>query len=263
MVSERVSQPIFFGTSALLFIGSASLTLAMCSSMSAMGSMPMPGGWAMSMMWMRMPGQAWLDAAASFVGMWLVMMVAMMLPSFLPMLSRYRRVLGSAGERRLGWLTFMVGLGYFFIWTLLGIAIYLLGVVLAGLELQLAALARMVPIAVAVILLLAGAIQFTGWKAHYLACCREGSISGIALPANSRSALRTGLRFGIHCSYSCLNLTAILLVIGVMDLRVMVVVTIAITAERLAPAGEQLARIIGAVTLGVGLSMILRVAILG
>jgi hypothetical protein len=34
--------------------------------MSAMGEMPMPGGWTMSMAWMRMPGQTWPGAAASF-----------------------------------------------------------------------------------------------------------------------------------------------------------------------------------------------------
>ena len=55
-----------------------------------MGDMPMPGGWAMSMMWMRMPGQTWPGAAASFLGTWTAMMVAMMLPSLVPMLWRYR-----------------------------------------------------------------------------------------------------------------------------------------------------------------------------
>jgi predicted metal-binding membrane protein len=36
------------------------------------------------------PGQTWPGAAASFLGMWVVMMVAMMLPSLVPMLRRYR-----------------------------------------------------------------------------------------------------------------------------------------------------------------------------
>ena len=40
------------------------------------------------MAWMRMPGQMWPSAAASFLGMWVVMMVAMMLPSLGPMLHR-------------------------------------------------------------------------------------------------------------------------------------------------------------------------------
>ncbi len=45
---------------------------------------------------------------------------------------------------------------------------------------------------------------------------------------------------------------AILLVIGVMDLRAMALVTAAITVERLAPAGERVARAIGAVVVGGG-----------
>jgi predicted metal-binding membrane protein len=53
---------------------------------------------------------------------------------------------------------------------------------------------------------------------------------------------------------------AIQLVIGVMDLRAMAVVTGAITSERLAPAGERVARAIGAVTIGAGLFLIARAA---
>ena len=65
-VSGRNPDGAFFGVSALLFAASAALTIAWCESTSAMGGMPMPGGWTMSMAWMRMPGQTWLGAAASF-----------------------------------------------------------------------------------------------------------------------------------------------------------------------------------------------------
>ena len=116
MASERPSQRAFFGVSALLFAASATVTIVWCASMSAMGEMPMPGGWTMSMAWMRMPGQTWPGAAASFLGMWVAMMIAMMLPSLVPMLSRYRQAVGKSGERRLGQLTALVGAGYFFVW---------------------------------------------------------------------------------------------------------------------------------------------------
>ena len=79
--SARVSRQAFFGASAHLFAVSAAVTIACCASMSAMGGMAMPGGWTMSMAWMRMPGQTWSAAAASFIGMCVAMMVAMMLPS--------------------------------------------------------------------------------------------------------------------------------------------------------------------------------------
>jgi predicted metal-binding membrane protein len=83
------------------------------------------------------------------------------------------------------------------------------------------------------------------------------------LPADDGSAWRHGLRLGLHCSSCCAGLTAILLVVGVMDLRVMTAVTAAITLERLAPAGEHIARAIGAVVVGAGMLLIARAAGLG
>jgi len=262
-VSERTSQCAFFGVSALLFAASAAATILLCVSMSAMGETPMPGGWTMSMAWTLMCGQTWSDAVASFLGMWVAMMVAMMLPSLVPMLWRYRRAVGRTGETHLGRLTALVGVGYFFVWTVFGMAVFPLGVALAEVAMELPPLARAVPIAVGVVLLIAGALQFTAWKARHLACCREAPGRGRTLPAEAGTAWRHGLRLGLHCSYSCAGLTAILLVIGVMDLRAMAVVTAAITVERLAPGGERVARATGAVVVGAGLFLIARAAGLG
>jgi len=115
MVSERASQRAFFGVSAVLFAASAAVTIVWCASMSAMGEMSMPGGWTMSMAWMRMPGETWPGVATSFLGMWVVMMVAMMLPSLVPMLWRYRQAVSRTDKTRLGRLTVLVGVGYFFV----------------------------------------------------------------------------------------------------------------------------------------------------
>jgi predicted metal-binding membrane protein len=263
MVSERVSQRVFFGVSALLFAASAAVTIVWCASMSAMGEMPMPGGWTISMAWMRMCGQTWLNAAASFIGMWVAMMVAMMLPSLAPMLWRYRQALGRTGP---GWMTALVGIGYFFVWAVFGMAAFAMGSALAALEMQVPALARTVPIASGVVVVIAGALQFTAWKAHHLSCCRAAPGRGCmlqALQANAGTAWRHGLRLGLHCSTCCAGLTAILLVIGVMDLRVMAAVTAAISVERLAPEGERMARAIGAVVVVTGLVMLVRAMGLG
>ena len=260
MASERAS---FLGVSALLFAASAALTIVWCSSMSTMGGMPMPGGWTMSMAWMRMPGQTWLGAAASFLGMWAVMMVAMMLPSLVPMLWRYRQAVGGSDETRLDRLTVLAGVGYFFVWIMFGVAAFPLGVALAAIEMQQPAIARVVPIAVGAIVLLAGFLQFTAWKARQLACCRQAPGRGRTLPADAGTAWRHGLRLGLHCSYCCAGPMAILLVIGVMDLRAMAVVTAAITVERLAPAGERVARAIGVVAVGAGLLLIAQAVGLG
>src|SRR5438128_6669166 len=138
---------------ALLFAASVAGTIYLCGSMS--GGMPMPGSWTMSMAWMRMPGQTWPGAAASFVGMWVVMMVAMMLPSLVPMLWRYREAVGRPGETRLGRLTVLVGVGYFCVWTVFGMAAFPLGVALSAVTMQQPALARALPIAVGVVVLMA------------------------------------------------------------------------------------------------------------
>ena len=248
----------FLAVCALLFLASAAVTIAWCASMSAMGGMGMPGGWTMSMAWMRMPGQTWPGAAASFLGMWIVMMVAMMLPSLVPMLSRYRGAAGRNGEARVEWLTAVVGVAYFAVWCVSGVAAYILGIALAELTMQSAVLARAVPVAVGVVVVAAGALQFTGWKARHLACCRETPGRGRTLPSDAGTAWRHGLRLGVHCAASSAGWMAILLVIGVMDLRVMAVVTAAITAERLAPAGERVARAIGFVVVAAGLFLIVR-----
>jgi predicted metal-binding membrane protein len=225
--------------------------------------MPMPGGWTMSMAWMRMPGQTWPGAATSFLGMWVVMMVAMMLPSLVLMLRRYRQAVGRTGETRLGRLTMLVGAGYFFVWTVFGLAAFPLGIALAAVEMQQPTLARAVPIATGVAVLLAGAFQLTAWKARQLACCREAPGRGRTLPADAGTAWRHGVRLGLHCGHCCANLMVILLVLGIMDLRAMAVVMAAITVERLTPAGERVARAIGALSVGAGLFLIARAAGLG
>jgi predicted metal-binding membrane protein len=246
----------FFGVSALLFAASVSVTILWCAAMRAMGEMPMPGGWSMSMAWMRMAGQTWPAAAASFLGMWIVMMVAMMLPALVPMLWRYREAVGRTREVPGALLTALVSAGYFFVWTVFGIAVYPLGVAMATVEMQQPPLARAVPIAAGVVVLIAGAIQLTTWKARHLECCRETSRPA-TLAADARTAWRHGVRLGLTCGACCTNLMVILLVAGVMDLGAMAVVTAAVTFERLA-SGERVAHAIGIVAIGVGLSLTVR-----
>ena len=215
----------------------------------------MPGGWTMSMTWMRMPGQTWPDLAASFLGMWFVMTVTMMLPSLVPMLWRYRRSVSRS--EHLGRLTVLAGSAYFLVWTVVGLVTFPVGAALAAVEMQLPALARSVPIAVGVLVVLAGTIQFTTWKARQLACCRANPACR-ALPPDLGTAWRHGLRLGLRCSACCANLMVIPLVIGVMDLRAMAIATAAISVERLAPAGERAARAIGVVIVALGLSLLAR-----
>jgi len=218
----------------------------------------MPGGWRMSMAWMRMPGQTWPMAAASFMSMWVGMMVAMMLPSLIPMLQRYRRAVGTSGEMRLGMLTAVVSVGYFFVWAVFGMVVFPMGAALAAIEMQQPALARAVPILAGALVLIAGLLQFTAWKAHDLASYREAPGPDRTLPADARTAWRHGVRLGLRCGHCCANLMVILLVVGVMDVRAMAVVTAAITIERLAPVGERVARAVGVAVVAAGLFLIVR-----
>ncbi len=246
----------FLGAAVLLFAACATVTVIWCASMSDLGGMPMPGGWTMSMAWIRMPGQTWLGAAVSFLAMWIVMMVAMMLPSLVPVLWRYRRAIGTAGATHLGRLTALVGAGYFSIWAVFGLCAFPLGVALTAVTMRQPAVARAVPIAVGMVVLIAGLLQFTAWKARQLACCRETPKRGGGLDA--ASAWRYGMHLGLRCCCCCCGLTASLLAIGVMDLRAMAITTAAVNIERL--AGARLARAIGAAVMGAGLVLMAREA---
>ncbi|HYL14460.1 MAG TPA: DUF2182 domain-containing protein [Terriglobales bacterium] len=246
----------FLGTTVLVFMTSAVVTVYWCRSMSA--SMAMPGGWSMSMVWMRMPGQTSLGAAASFLAMWVVMMVAMMLPSFVPMLLRYRDSVHVPYEIRLAKLTTLVSAGYFFIWAIFGAMAYPFGLVSTAAEIRWPAFARSVPIVSGVVLLLAGCIQLTAWKARQLGRCQDVPTCGRSLPADARSAWQYGLGFGVRCTLCCLGFMTILLVIGVMNLVGMLMITSAITIERLSPKPQSFARAIGVGIIAVGALAIIR-----
>jgi len=258
MASAQNRQHAFFAVYALIFACSTALTILWCRSMSAMGGMPMPGGWTMSMAWMRMPGQTLIGAAAAFLAMWVVMMVAMMLPSLMPILHRYREAVGSKGEPRLGWLAALVGAGYFLVWTVFGMFTFSIGIGLAQVVMQQPALARAMPIVAGFVVLLAGAFQFTACKSRNLACCLDVPMPG--LPADALTAWRHGLRVGLHCSICCAGLMAIFLVIGVMNLWAMAVVAAVVTAERFARASVHVVRVVGTIAVAIGVFLIARAA---
>jgi len=236
--------PVLPGAGWLLFAAAAAASIAGSLSMQAMGEVPMPGGWMLSTAWMPMCGQSWAGAAASFTGMWVVMMLAMMLPALWPQL-RYHRPASAV----------ITGAGYFFVWAVLGALVFALGAALTQLLLQMNTVARTVPVLSGLVVLLAGGFQFTAWKARHLACCRQPPLW---LHAHARSAWRHGLRLGIHCICACAGLTALLLVLGVMDLRAMAIVTAAITAERLAADGLRVARATGVLSVAAGTLMTAR-----
>lgn len=252
---RNAGRQIFFTLMALVFVACAAVTIMWCASMSAMRDMPMPGGWSVSMTWLPMCGQRWTRVAASFIGMWIVMMIAMMLPSFAPVLWRYHEAISCNGAKRAAWSTLRVGVGYFFAWAIAGVIVFASGVTLMVLSLRFALLSRALPLAAGVAVLAAGLLQLTAWKARYLASCRT-----LSAKAQTPTALRTGMHFGVHCILSCVPLTVALLIYGVMDWHVMMLVTAAITAERLAPRGARIATATGVCMIASSLPMLARAA---
>ena len=209
--------------------------------------MPMPGGWRMSMAWMRMPGQTWPGAAASFLGMWILMMIPMMLPALVPVLACHRRRDATSPAR--------VAAGYFLVWGVFGAGAYLVGATLAAAEMRWPAFARAVPLATGVVILLGGGVQLTAWKARQLRNCRD---SACARPLPGDGPWRDGMRLGRHCCLCCSGLIAILLVTGVMDPGVMGMIAAAITLERLAPRPRLAATAIGLIAIVSGALVVLQ-----
>src|SRR5215470_4761005 len=210
-VTLRNSSRVLYATAFLVFVGAAGATLYFDYSMS--GGMPMPGNWTLSMMWMSMGGE--FRAAAMFIVMWLAMMIAMMLPSSMPMLLLYRRVAAFRGEEHLGQATFALGGGYFFVWTLFGVAAYLIGVIITQGAMHSAAFSRALPFAGGLALCAAGIYQLTPWKSACLRHCRDPlTLISHHLRQGHFGALRVGIYHGAFCVACCWALMLVQLVLG-------------------------------------------------
>ena len=208
---------------------------------------------------MTMPGQTWYGAAAGYLGMWMAMMVPMMLPSLVPMVSRYRRSVRGADGIHLHGLTALVGVGYFVIWAVVGTAAYAAGAGVMAVELRWGEVAQWLPVAAGALVLVAGGVQLTPWKARQLALWREGSGCGCPPAPTALGAWRHGLRLGVRCSLCCGSLMLALLAVGMMDLVAMMAVTLASSAERLARAPLRVARAAGVAMVVVGVVTIARI----
>jgi predicted metal-binding membrane protein len=215
------------------------------------GGMRMPGHWTMSMMWMPMGGE--FAAAGIFAVMWLAMMVAMMLPSTMPMLLLYRRAADLRGRKHLGQAMFVLGSGYFFVWTLFGVLVYVIGAFLARGAMHSDSFSRALPFTGGLALCIAGIYQLTPWKTACLKHCRDPlTLLADNLHRGRFGALRIGIHHGAFCAACCWALMLIQLVLGVMNLAAMVAVAVVIALEKLLPRGEWLARAAGLVAIVAG-----------
>lgn len=218
----------------LAFVISIIATLHFCAPMG--GDMKMPGGWTMSMMWMRMPGNTWMESFASFMLMWMAMMIAMMMPAALAMFLKIKK--------RWSFLCY-TALGYFIVWILAGIPVYFLGMQLAAASMQSESLSNAVPLLFGITLILAGLYQFTPLKMTTLLHCRSAYGCAISCLQNNTGFL-LGSKQGISCCICSAALMMVQLILGIMNPLIMIIVAIAITLEKLLPRPDIIVRIFGA-----------------
>jgi predicted metal-binding membrane protein len=242
-----------------VFAGAVAGTIHFSRSMA--GGMEMPGGWTMSMMWMPMAGCTWAASAAIFLLTWFVMMVAMMLPSALPMLLKIRRSFrGNDGGNFEAPAVFAAS-GYFFVWMLIGAAVYALGVTFALVTMRLDWLSRLTPALSGTLLIIAGLIQFTPWKMAALRRCRAPEC-GMSFNCGVISSWQYGVKQGIACGICCAAPMLALLVMGAMNLAAMTLIAAVIATEKLLPCPERTARIFGIIALLAGIGIIDRTLLL-
>ena len=248
----------FIAACVFTFAAGAAATAYFCRAMS--GGMAMPGGWTMSMMWMRMPGQSWFASAVLFLLMWLAMMVAMMLPSALPMFLNCRRKLVEFGAGKMGTPMMLMTSGYFAVWLVAGAGIYPVGVVFARAAMRWDSLGRAVPMLSDGALIAAGVIQFTRWKMSCLLRCRSPFGYVVSRPERE-TGFRLGCKQGIACCGCCAAPMLMLLALGMMNPLVMIGVAAAVAAEKLLPRPDIVTRWLGGVAMTLGTGLIIRMPV--
>lgn len=196
-----------------------------------------------------------LGAFGWFVGVWVTMMAAMMLPSVAPMALIFARV---SGERRRRGQTFVptwVFLsGYLGAWTAYGLAAYGVFMAVRAADLPAFAWNAQGPLIAGGAIVAAGVYQLTPLKRVCLRHCRSplhyvlgGWRSGTV------GALRMGIEHGAYCVGCCWGLMLILFAIGVMSIVWMLVVAGLIFAEKVLPFGHRLTPVFAAAFIGLGI----------
>jgi predicted metal-binding membrane protein len=188
-------------------------------------------------------------AAPVFLAMWVTMMVAMMFPTIAPIVLLHRMVI----RRRGGGVTATVWFvaGYLLVWTVTGIAPLAALLAFRDLTADSMSIAR----ACGVVLLVAGAYQFTPWKQACLRACRTPLtfLSTHDFGHGLRGTLRAGISHGAYCLGCCWALMAVLFAVGLMNLAWMAAIAVVFLAEKNWRYGVALTRTVGTATALFGL----------
>jgi predicted metal-binding membrane protein len=202
------------------------------------------------MMTMCMP--VTLADGLAFVASWGVMMVAMMLPSALPMIGLYGAMLRGGAVPR-GAPIAVFTLVYLAVWTASGVPVYLAHTALMALS------PRTFAYGVAAILLAAGVFQLSPLKQACLRACR--SPLGFLLShwrAGLRGSLVLGWSHAMYCLGCCWGLMVVLVAAGAMGLTWVLLIAAMVAAEKLLQGGEWMARATGGAFLLLGVAAVWR-----
>jgi predicted metal-binding membrane protein len=190
-----------------------------------------------------------LVPAIAYAGAWLLMIVAMMLPTTLPLLGIFSRIAG--GRTDSGRLVALVALGYVIAWGAFGLVAHAADAGVHAIVAESGWLTAHGWVVGALVLAGAGAFQFSSLKYRCLERCRTpfGFVNarwrGVA-PA--REALRIGVDHGLFCVACCWALMLVMFVVGMGNLGWMLVIAAVMAAEKNLPWGRSLRT-----PLGVGL----------
>jgi predicted metal-binding membrane protein len=193
-----------------------------------------------------------------FVAGWTLMIVAMMLPTSLPLVTLFRRLV----RQRLDHTRLVVLLitGYLGIWTLFGFMVLIGDWGLHQAIEEIAWLEANVWALGAATLVVAGLYQFTPLKYHCLDKCRSplSFIMGHWRGSHEQTqAFRLGVRHGIFCIGCCWSLMLLMFVVGMANIGWMLVLGTVMAVEKNMPWGRRLSAPLGAALLGWGLILIL------
>jgi predicted metal-binding membrane protein len=175
-----------------------------------------------------------------YLGIWVTMTAAMMLPSAAPAALLVARV-----SRSLPTVLFVAG--YLAAWTIYGLAAYALYRLVAAFDTGWLAWDENGPYVAGVVIVIAGIYELTPLKELLLRRCRS------PLHAAEEGPLRTGLENGLSCVGCCWGLMAVLFALGVMSILWMVVVAGVIFAEKVLPHGGRLSRILAPALVAFGI----------
>jgi predicted metal-binding membrane protein len=204
----------------------------------------------------------WRAIEFAFVfAMWTVMMVGMMTPSAAPMILMYARAGRQAAVAgtplaATGWFA----AGYFFAWTGFSLVATTVQWALERAALLDATMASASDALGALVLIVAGAYQWTPLKDVCLAQCQTPLLflmrhGGFRRDAAGCSLL--GLRHGAYCVGCCWVLMALLLVGGVMNVLWIALLALLVLLEKLTSFGRLIARFAGTALIAAGAWLLL------